>query len=189
MTFLFGAESRGEKNPHHTNRRQKECHKHRERIRALNQAYKEAPQEGKEAIAELQKSEMKKLRKKKLAESVRKRKRKAESNKKKFCTQPFQFARDTLDDKVNGNIKDARKTVDVFLSKNHSDHGKDKELPPRDDLYQYPEPEVAFDMSPPKLNEVLRILKKARSKSAPGPNGIPYKFYKKCPQVTLMKMT
>ncbi len=36
---------------------------------------------------------------------------------------------------------------------------------------------------PPKLSEVRQIVKKARSSSAPGPNGVPYKLYKNCPKV------
>ena len=34
-----------------------------------------------------------------------------------------------------------------------------------------------------RVTEVRAVVKKARSASAPGPNGIPYKLYKNCPQV------
>lgn len=44
-------------------------------------------------------------------------------------------------------------------------------------------PTLPFDTSPPKLREVEEVIKKARSVSAPGPNGLPYKLYKNCPQV------
>jgi len=54
-----------------------------------------------------------------------------------------------------------------------------------DDLYKFPEPEVPFDMKEPALYEIKELLKKTRSKSAPGPNGIPYKLYKNCPGVSL----
>ena len=36
---------------------------------------------------------------------------------------------------------------------------------------------------PPKLSEVKQVVKKAMSSSAPGPNGVPYKFYKNCHKV------
>ncbi len=45
-------------------------------------------------------------------------------------------------------------------------------------------PRTPFDTSPPRLCEIRVVLKKARSASAPSPNGLPYKVYKNCPQVT-----
>ena len=36
-------------------------------------------------------------------------------------------------------------------------------------------------MKEPSWKEVKQVVMKARSSSAPGPNGIPYKVYKKCP--------
>jgi len=41
-------------------------------------------------------------------------------------------------------------------------------------------PGIEFDISEPKFTEVESFIMKARSASAPGPNGIPYKVYKKC---------
>lgn len=40
-----------------------------------------------------------------------------------------------------------------------------------------------FDISPPKLSEVKQAVKKARSASAPGPNGVPYSVYKNASDV------
>ncbi|GFO00758.1 polyprotein [Plakobranchus ocellatus] len=36
---------------------------------------------------------------------------------------------------------------------------------------------------PPSLQEVIAVVNKARAKSAPGPNGVPYQLYKRCPNV------
>ena len=48
----------------------------------------------------------------------------------------------------------------------------------------YPcEPEEEFDLKPLTLSEVGKIIDKTRSKSAPGPNGVPYVVYKRCPEV------
>ena len=44
-------------------------------------------------------------------------------------------------------------------------------------------PSFLFNAVLPKLSEVAEVLRKARAVSAPGPNGIPYKLYKKCPVV------
>ena len=35
-----------------------------------------------------------------------------------------------------------------------------------------------------RFEEVENVIKKARAKSAPGPSGITYKIYKKCPLLT-----
>lgn len=43
---------------------------------------------------------------------------------------------------------------------------------------QPPAPTEEFDTMPPKLSKVEEVVRRARSSSAPGPNGIPYKLYK-----------
>ena len=42
-------------------------------------------------------------------------------------------------------------------------------------------PSVKFRLSKPSTRELEAIIRKARSSSAPGPNGVPYKVYKNCP--------
>lgn len=42
---------------------------------------------------------------------------------------------------------------------------------------------IAFEVVPTNLSEVMEVVKKARSSSAPSPNGTPYKLYQRCPQV------
>ncbi|GFN76502.1 polyprotein [Plakobranchus ocellatus] len=44
-------------------------------------------------------------------------------------------------------------------------------------------PGIKFDSKPPSLQEVIAVVNKARDKSAPGPNGVPYLLYKRCPNV------
>ena len=44
-------------------------------------------------------------------------------------------------------------------------------------------PSTKFDVSELKLSEIKDEVKKTRSSSAPGPNVIPYKLYKMCPQL------
>ena len=40
-----------------------------------------------------------------------------------------------------------------------------------------------FNSKPPSLKEINAVVQKARAKSAPGPNGVPYLLYKICPNV------
>lgn len=48
-------------------------------------------------------------------------------------------------------------------------------------LVDPPPPTKEFDSREPLLKEVQEVVRKARSSSAPGPSGIPYKVYKNCP--------
>ena len=44
-------------------------------------------------------------------------------------------------------------------------------------------PGEEFNSKPPSLKEINAEVQKARTKSAPGPNGVPYLLYKRCPNV------
>ena len=50
-----------------------------------------------------------------------------------------------------------------------------------DILVDPPPPTKVCDTREPLLKEVQEIVRKARSSSAPGPSGVPYKVYKYCP--------
>lgn len=43
--------------------------------------------------------------------------------------------------------------------------------------------QIEFDMTPPKWAEIKLVVDRARSASAPGLNGVPYRVYKRCPMV------
>ena len=58
---------------------------------------------------------------------------------------------------------------------------EERSLP--EDLIQYEEPEFKFKNEVPSWSEFNKRLRRTRSKSAPGPNGIPYLVYKRCPGV------
>ena len=49
-------------------------------------------------------------------------------------------------------------------------------------IEQVSEPTTLLDVKEPTLKEITEVVKKARTGSAPGPNGIPYKVYKMCPK-------
>ena len=49
---------------------------------------------------------------------------------------------------------------------------------------QYDIIDVEFDGNPPMYKEFAKKLRKTRSKSALGPNGVPYLVYKSCPGVS-----
>ena len=53
----------------------------------------------------------------------------------------------------------------------------------QEDLWENEKPEGDFKNNPPTWAEFRKHLWKTRSKSAPGPNGVPYIIYKRCPGV------
>ena len=161
-------------------RRQKKCSKLRGEINSLKKAVKEAPEYEKQAIKELQSEKLKKLRLAKRAESLRKTRKKYAKNCKDFLTQPYNFARNLL---PKGDLESAKEEVEEFLMKAHSDPDRNKTRDPCESLNQFKPPEEEFNDKPPSFNEFSKKLSQTRSKSAPGPNGVPYLVYKRCPMV------
>ena len=53
----------------------------------------------------------------------------------------------------------------------------------RRDIPVVPLPTSIFSLASPSLEEMRRVIRKARNRSAPGPNGVPYLLFKRCPKV------
>ena len=182
----FGQEEKktaGKKPAKGPSRRQKEGVRIREEINKLKTAFNEAPPEEKEGIKELQQEKLTSLRRLKRAESVRKSRRRKKKNIGEFLSQPYAYARKLLTPTVEGTLEDSKEKVEEHLKQTHSDSKREDNLPALEELVDFAEPTVSLKMEPPTYREFLQRLHKTRSKSAPGPNGIPYKFYKKCPSV------
>ena len=180
----FGEEEpRKKKNSGNPSRRQTKCQKLRQQIKDLKEKWKNCTEKEKQEIEESQEESIRNLRILKRAESIRKRRRKYKNNSDEFYKQPYAFARKVLDPQIQGELESSQQEVEDFLQKTHSDAYREEELGEIEGLIEYSDPKFVFEVSQPNLNEFQRVLKKARTKSAPGPNGIPYKLYKKCPEV------
>ena len=164
-------------------KRQKKCTKLREEINLLKQAVKEAPDNEKDAIKELQSEKLKGLRLAKRAETLRKNRKKFAKNCKEFLTQPYNFARNLLSPKPRGDLESSKVDVEKFLEKAHSDPDQNKSREPCQALNDFNEPQEDFNDKPPYFNKFSQKLARTRSKSAPGPNGVPYLVYKRCQNV------
>ena len=164
-------------------KRQRKCKRLREEINQLKQTYNEAPEGEKEGIKELQSEKLRKLRLAKRAESLRKNRKKFSANCKEFLGQPYQFARNLLAPRPKGELKSTKEEVEQHLKKAHSDPDNGKEREDHEDLLQYEQKDIEFNDNPPVYKEFAKKLRKTRSKSAPGPNGVPYLVYKRCPGV------
>ena len=164
-------------------RRQQKSKRLRQEINELKKAYEEAPAVEKDAINQLHEEKLKALRLTKRAETMRQNRRKFSRNCNEFLGQPFEFARKIIAPKPRGEMKSNKQEVQEHLQKAHSDPKREEERTIQDDLWVYQEPQTEYNDELPTWNEFSRRLRKTRSKSAPGPNGVPYVVYKRCPGV------
>ncbi len=89
-----------------------------------------------------------------------------------------------LDKKRSGKLAISKEELERHIKGQYTDAAKDTSLGSPGHVPHPDSPKSPFDTSPPRLSEVKEVLKRARSASAPGPNGLPYKLYKNCPQVS-----
>ena len=180
----FGAVTKKSKGaPRGPSRRQERGKSLREEINKLKKTYIAAPEEEKGAIDHLQKEKLKELRVLKRAESMRKSRGKMKANCQEFLGQPFKYGKKVLDAGVKGELKSSKEEVEAYLKAAHDDPKREEDLPVPDDLYEYPEAKTNFNTKEPTWREFSKLLRKTRTGSAPGPNGVPYRVYKKCPGV------
>ncbi len=118
------------------------------------------------------------------AERIRRRRKRKEKERKNFFKDPFKYARQLLDEKRSGKLVITKEDLEHYIKGQYTDAAKDTPLGSPGYVPRPNPPRSPFDTSPPRLCEIRKVPKKARSASAPGPNGLPYKVYKNCPQVT-----
>ena len=178
----FGVIEKGGKKPQPggPSRRQIKGKKLRQEINKLKKAYEQAPAEEKDAINQLQQEKLKELRLAKRVETLKRNRKKFTKNCSAFLGQPFEFGREVVAPKPRGEIHSSKQEVQGHLYKAHSDPSREEERKIQEDLWVYQEPKVEFNNELPTWSEVSKRLRKTRSKSAPGPNGVPYLVYKRC---------
>ena len=73
--------------------------------------------------------------------------------------------------------------INAHLSNAFSDPSRDVELGNINSLISPEPPSVEFNDKPPTWKEIQEMVKAARTSAAPGPNGVPYTVYKRCPGI------
>ena len=73
--------------------------------------------------------------------------------------------------------------MEKFPNNAHSDPNRAETVEKTSELLSYHAVKANFNDKVPSFNEFFKKLRKTRSKSAPGPNGVPYLLYKRCPRV------
>ena len=117
------------------------------------------------------------------AESARKRRSQKKKNQERFYKDPFQFARQLFQQPRSGFLSVQKEQLETHLRKTYSDPNREIPLGEPADLVWPAGPREEFKSKPPSLKEINAVVQKARAKSAPGSNGVPYLLYKSCPNV------
>ncbi len=128
------------------------------------------------------------------AERIRRQRKRKEMEISSFFRNPFRCAHGLLEEKTSGILDVSKEEPQEYIRTQYSDPVRNKPLGSPGYVPRPSEPSVLFNESPPKFSKVRQVIQRARSASAPGPNGIPYKLYKSCPRVlkllrTLMRIT
>ncbi|XP_052240804.1 uncharacterized protein LOC127851227 [Dreissena polymorpha] len=157
------------------NRRQIEIEKLRKDLRNLGNQYRQASELEKIGLQELRDHTRRRLQDLRKAERIRKARREKARQRSRFLSNPYGFSKEILEEKKAGQLNCSKEEVEEHLKNTHSDQARHMRMEGHERIAPVPMPIVAFTEGEPTLKEVQDIIKKARSKSAPGPNGIPYK--------------
>ncbi|XP_061920230.1 uncharacterized protein LOC133660667 [Entelurus aequoreus] len=179
----FGRMEKGntEATPYTMNRRATKIHQLRQELRTLRKQFKRAAEEDKQPLEELRNILRKKLTTLRRAEWHRRRGRERARKRAAFIANPFWFAKQLLGDKRSGRLECPREEVNRFLQNTMSDPLRGQDLGPNRALISPAPPTAEFQLTEPSLKEVEEVIKAAHSASSPGPSGVPYLVYKRCP--------
>ena len=104
-----------------------------------------------------------------------------QKNTKTFRDNPYKFAQNLYKEKVTAEPQFDSKAAYKYFAELYSDQHRGMTYPVPPNLLRPPAPTTAFLMDPPSTKEVKNALQRKRNSASPGPNGIPYLIYKKCP--------
>ncbi|GFR65403.1 reverse transcriptase [Elysia marginata] len=179
----FGAKQYQSKGPPKRSRRQCEMDKLRKQKRNLKKQMKAANSEEKKGLQEIWQHLKAKHSALSRAESARKKRNQKRKNQERFLRDPFQFVRRLFQQPKSGTLAVSREDLEAHLKETYSDTNRELPLEETAGLIWPAAPGIKFNNKPPNLQEVVAVVNKARAKSAPGPNGVPYLLYKRCPNV------
>lgn len=179
----YGIVSRPGKKSHKQSRRQRNIEDIRRQKKIARKQWKDADDSEKPGLKALWEDLKKRHSELCKAERICKKKREKAKCRQEFLRGPFQFARRLFEQPRSGVLGATKDELEEHLRNTYSDTGKNRTLEDLDGTTISSAPKVVFDLKPPRITEVRNVVRKARCKSAPGPNGVPYLVYKKCPEV------
>ena len=180
---MFGPKTQKAKEPPRKNRRQREMEALRKRKKNLKRQMKTATTEEQIGLKSIWRDLQARHTALSRAESARKKRSLKKKKLDQFFQDPFNFARKLFEQPKSGSLVTEKNVLEDHLRKTYSDPERQTPLPDISGLVWPSEPGEKFNCEPPSLKEVAAVIRKARNKSAPGPNGVPYLLYKRCPKV------
>ena len=115
----------------------------------------------------------------------KKKKKEDKKEQEKFKKNPYDFSKKLLNGNQNNKPPTfSKEDADKFFKKEYSDRERSTEFIKLDGLPPAKKPDLEFNMGKLNRDEFESKLKSRRNKSSPGPNGVPYVVYKRCPRIT-----
>ena len=163
-------------------RRQRELGRLKGEKKALRRRWKVAKEDEREGLSVLWEDVKRRARDLRRAERGRQRKYERRRAMRSFFSDPYRYGRSLLDPPKSGELSVEQDKLEEHLLKTYSDALRHESLQERVDIPAVPLPTSPFCLASPSLEEVRGVVRKARNRSAPGPNGVPYLLYKRCPK-------
>ena len=179
----FGVEERKTITPNarQPNRREKQMQSLRKELKILSKQFSNATEGEKEGIRELTAGLRERLRRLRRAERTRTQRKKRGAKRAQFIKDPYRFTKTLLGEARSGTLNSSKEEVEEALRSTHCDPQRYEHLSSHPKITRVPPPSSPLMTGEPTWREVEEVVKKARTASAPGPSGLPYKVYKKCP--------
>ena len=117
------------------------------------------------------------------AENKRKQRWRRKNVRNKFYDDPYRTCKELLSDNKSVPLKVDTTTINAYVKEVASDPLREVDLGSLPGLPDAPLPSIPFDESKFRFSDFKYILRKTRNASRPGHNQIPYKVYKKCPEL------
>ena len=159
----------------------------RKELRALTKRWKVVNKNGDQleimGINELRDQHRQRLKKLRKVEHLKKRRKLKERQRKQFFDDAFKFIKGLSDSAKSGTLNVGREDLEEHLKCTYLDSLHKEELGSMSGLINPIEPSVPCNLSEPKLSDVEKYLKKARTASSPGPSSVPYAVFKKCSSI------
>ena len=165
------------------NRREREIRKLRRELKSIRKQYKRANEVERIGLHQIRDDIREKLKRLRNAERIRRTRKERSKKRSQFVKDPYKFTKTLLGEERSGRLASSQEEIENYLKRTHTDEQRETPLGDCPRVLPEKQPEVAFELKEPTWKEVQDIVKKARAGSAPGPSGVSYKVYKKCPKL------
>ena len=168
---------------HHPNRRSRKLEELRAQKKRLRKRWLNATEEEKEGIKVLYEDIKAQHRTAMRQERRFQRKKQRRRSCQNFLKNPYGFAKQIFVESKSGKLNCTQRDLEDHLKKTYCDPTRHENPPAMSGIPCPTRPGSQFDMGELRKKEVDDFFKKARAKSRPGKDCVPYKVYKNCPHL------